>query len=86
MLISIYEGDCLFYLSGGVSFFFSLHNQRRVIHNVPNYILYAVVSGVVSDMGPLAREKSGLKEGDKVMALIGGGGYAGTETKFPGPH
>lgn len=30
-------------------------------------------------MGPIAREKSGFKEGDKVMALIGGGGYAGTE-------
>ena len=35
------------------------------------------MSGTVASLSPLADEKSGLKEGDRVMALIGGGGYAG---------
>ena len=35
------------------------------------------MSGVISEMGSLAREKSGFQEGDEVMALVGGGGYAG---------
>ena len=28
-------------------------------------------------MTQLASERSGLKKGDRVMALVGGGGYAG---------
>lgn len=40
-------------------------------------LVCSLVSGVISDMGSLAREKSGFKEGDEVMALVGGGGYAG---------
>ena len=35
------------------------------------------VAGTVEELSPLAEEKSGLKLGDKVMALVGGGGYAG---------
>ena len=35
------------------------------------------VAGTVEEMSPLAAEKSGLKQGDRVMALVGGGGYAG---------
>ena len=31
-------------------------------------------------MTPLAAEKSDIKLGDQVMALVGGGGYAGTCT------
>jgi len=34
------------------------------------------VAGVVADMGSEAREKSGFHLGDKVCALLGGGGYA----------
>lgn len=34
------------------------------------------VSGVIEDMGDTAKEKSGRKIGDKVCALLGGGGYA----------
>lgn len=34
------------------------------------------VSGVVEKMGDAAKEKSDLKVGDKVCALLGGGGYA----------
>lgn len=34
------------------------------------------VSGTVFEMGSEAAEKSGLKKGDKVCALLGGGGYA----------
>lgn len=34
------------------------------------------VSGIVADMGDEAKEKSGYKIGDKVCALLGGGGYA----------
>jgi len=34
------------------------------------------VSGVISDMGNVAKEKSGFQIGDKVCALLGGGGYA----------
>ena len=34
------------------------------------------VAGVISDMGAEAKEKSNLKIGDKVCALLGGGGYA----------
>lgn len=36
-----------------------------------------LVSGVITSMGSLAKEKSDFREGDKVMALVGGGGYAG---------
>lgn len=36
-----------------------------------------IVSGVVETLSLLAESKSTLKQGDKVMALIGGGGYAG---------
>ena len=32
-------------------------------------------------MGMVAIEKSGFKKGDKVMALLGGGGYAGIVTR-----
>ena len=35
------------------------------------------VSGVVCEVSNQARENSDLREGDKVMALVGGGGYAG---------
>ena len=34
------------------------------------------VAGVIEDMGSEAKEKSNLKIGDKVCALLGGGGYA----------
>lgn len=34
------------------------------------------VSGIIEDMGDVAKEKSGRKIGDKVCALLGGGGYA----------
>jgi len=34
------------------------------------------VSGLIADMGEAAKEKSGFKIGDKVCALLGGGGYA----------
>ena len=34
------------------------------------------VSGVVTDMGDAAKEKSSFKLGDRVCALLGGGGYA----------
>ncbi len=34
------------------------------------------VSGTVKELGTVAREKSGLTEGDRVCALLGGGGYA----------
>ncbi len=34
------------------------------------------VSGIVENMGENAKSKSGMKPGDKVCALLGGGGYA----------
>lgn len=34
------------------------------------------ISGTVADMAPGAKEKSNFKIGDKVCALLGGGGYA----------
>lgn len=34
------------------------------------------VSGIIEDMGENAKSKSGMKTGDKVCALLGGGGYA----------
>lgn len=34
------------------------------------------VAGIIEDMGIEAKEKSNLKIGDKVCALLGGGGYA----------
>lgn len=34
------------------------------------------VSGVITEMGAVAKEKSDWKIGDKVCALLGGGGYA----------
>ena len=34
------------------------------------------ISGIIKDMGHEAAEKSGFKKGDKVCALLGGGGYA----------
>lgn len=34
------------------------------------------VSGVIEDMGEIAKKESGKKVGDKVCALLGGGGYA----------
>ena len=34
------------------------------------------VAGVIAEMGELAKEKSNYKIGDKVCALLGGGGYA----------
>ena len=37
-----------------------------------------IVSGTVVEVTPLAAEKSDIKLGDHVMALVGGGGYAGT--------
>ena len=35
------------------------------------------VSGEVIEVTPLAAENSDIKIGDQVMALVGGGGYAG---------
>ncbi len=35
------------------------------------------MAGVVAKVSPVAADKSSFKEGDRVMALIGGGGYAG---------
>ena len=40
-------------------------------------VLGVEVSGSVAELSPLAAEKTELKKGDKVMALVGGGGYAG---------
>ena len=40
-------------------------------------VLNHPVSGAVADMSAEAAEKSGLKLGDPVFALVGGGGYAG---------
>ena len=34
------------------------------------------VSGIIEDMGENAKSKSGMKTGDNVCALLGGGGYA----------
>ena len=34
------------------------------------------VSGVITEMGPVAAQKGQFKVGDKVCALLGGGGYA----------
>lgn len=34
------------------------------------------IAGIIEDMGTLAKEKSTLSIGDKVCALLGGGGYA----------
>lgn len=36
-----------------------------------------IVSGTIERLSLVAEAKSKLKVGDKVMALIGGGGYAG---------
>ena len=38
-----------------------------------------IVSGKVVEVTPLAAEKSNIKLGDQVMALVGGGGYAGND-------
>lgn len=35
------------------------------------------VAGIVEELSDSAQASSGLKIGDRVMALIGGGGYAG---------
>ena len=45
------------------------HGQSR--------LYFFLVSGTVSSLSATAEENSGFKVGDKVMALIGGGGYAG---------
>lgn len=34
------------------------------------------ISGVITEIGSIAKEKSAFKAGDKVCALLGGGGYA----------
>lgn len=34
------------------------------------------ISGVITEIGSIAKEKSAFKVGDKVCALLGGGGYA----------
>ena len=39
--------------------------------------LYLSVSGTVVEVTPLAADKSDIKVGDQVMAIVGGGGYAG---------
>ena len=36
-----------------------------------------LVSGTISALSEVAKKNTDLKEGDKVMALVGGGGYAG---------
>ena len=43
----------------------------------PPPVLNHPVSGTVADMSAETAEKSGLKLGDPVFALVGGGGYAG---------
>lgn len=40
-------------------------------------VCVAEVSGTITEMTELARKNTDLKEGDRVMALVGGGGYAG---------
>ena len=40
------------------------------------------VSGTVSEVTQLAVENTGLKIGDRVMALVGGGGYAGKWSNY----
>ena len=37
----------------------------------------SIVSGTITELTERARQKTDLKEGDRVMALVGGGGYAG---------
>ena len=46
----------------------------RIVINFYHFI----VSGKVVEVTPLAAEKSNIKFGDQVMALVGGGGYAGS--------
>ena len=41
-----------------------------------SFSLYAV-SGVVEEISDAVASQTGLKKGDSVMALVGGGGYAG---------
>ena len=41
------------------------------------------VSGTVADLSTEAAKKSGLKLGDPVFALVGGGGYAGMRCTSP---
>ena len=36
-----------------------------------------LVSGTIESLSSLAEAQSKFKKGDRVMALIGGGGYAG---------
>lgn len=38
--------------------------------------MWLEVSGIIEDMGEKAKKESGKKIGDKVCALLGGGGYA----------
>ena len=38
---------------------------------------YHVVSGVVEEVSETVASQAGVKKGDSVMALVGGGGYAG---------
>lgn len=38
---------------------------------------FLAVSGTITALSESARQNTDLKEGDKVMALVGGGGYAG---------
>ena len=40
------------------------------------YIIHPV-SGVVEELDDAVASQTGLKRGDSVMALVGGGGYAG---------
>ena len=44
--------------------------------HITTYIL-SLVAGTVEEMSSEAEEQSGFKKGQKVMALVGGGGYAG---------
>ena len=38
---------------------------------------YSAVSGIVEEVSDAVANQTGLQRGDSVMALVGGGGYAG---------
>ena len=42
-----------------------------------SYVCVYAVSGVVEEVDDVLASQSGIKRGDSVMALVGGGGYAG---------
>ncbi len=41
------------------------------------YVIYTPVAGTVAELTATAKKETCLTVGDRVMALVGGGGYAG---------